>query len=63
LGAVLSHLPRVIVDEGGRVDIGHGRPIPGVVLGTAVLVFENEVIAVAEGDGTWLKPTVVLAAP
>jgi len=63
LGAVLSHLPRVMVDEAGRVDVGHGRAVPGVVSGTAVLVAGTEVIAIAEGDGTWLRPTVVLAAP
>jgi tRNA pseudouridine55 synthase len=63
LGAVLGHLPRVIVDDAGRVDVAHGRPVAGVVSGTAVLVTGNDVIAVAEGDGTWLRPTVVLAAP
>jgi len=63
LGAVLSHLPRVPVDAAGRVDLGHGRPVPGVVAGTVVLADGNEVIAVAEGDGRWLRPTVVLAAP
>ncbi len=63
LGAVLSHLPRVMVDEAGRVDVGHGRAVTGVVSGTAVLVAGTEVIAIAEGDGTWLRPTVVLAAP
>jgi len=60
LGAVLSHLPRVPIDDAGRVHIGHGRPVEGVVSGTAVLVAGNEVIAVAEGDGQWLRPTVVL---
>lgn len=63
LGAVLSHLPRVMLEEAGRVDVVHGRPVTGVVMGTTVLVAGNDVIAVAEGDGTWLRPTVVLAAP
>jgi len=63
LGAVLSHLPRVPLDEAGRVDVAHGRAVEGVVSGTAVLLAGNEVIAVAEGDGRWLRPTVVLAAP
>jgi tRNA pseudouridine55 synthase len=63
LGAVLSHLPRVALDDAGRLDVGHGRAVPGVVVGTAVLLAGNEVIAVAEGDGTWLRPTVVLVAP
>ncbi len=63
LGAVLSHLPRVLLDEAGRVDIGHGRPVRGVTAGTVVLADESDVIAVAEGDGEWIRPTVVLATP
>lgn len=63
LGAVLSHLPRVIVDEAAQRDVGHGRPVPGTTSGTTALVAANgEVIAIAEGDGGWLRPTVVLAA-
>ena len=63
LGAVLSHLPRVLLDAAGRVDIGHGRPVRGVTAGTVVLADESDVIAVAEGDGEWIRPTVVLATP
>jgi tRNA pseudouridine55 synthase len=63
LGAVLSHLPRVPLDEAAQADISHGRPVAGIVAGTVVLVAGDEVIAVAEGDGRWLRPTVVLAAP
>jgi len=63
LGAVLSHLPRLVLDEAAREDVGHGRPVPGTVAGTTVLVAGNGVvIAIAEGDGGWLRPTVVLAA-
>lgn len=63
LGAVLSHLPSEAVDAAGREDVGHGRPVPGTQVGPVVLLDGREVIAVAEGDGRWLKPTVVLAAP
>jgi tRNA pseudouridine55 synthase len=63
LGAVLSHLPRVPLDEAARSDVAHGRRVPGIVAGTVVLVAGSDVIAVAEGDGRWLRPTVVLAAP
>ncbi|HMU60901.1 MAG TPA: tRNA pseudouridine(55) synthase TruB [Gemmatimonadales bacterium] len=63
LGAVLGHLPRIVVDEAGRKDLAHGRPIRGVIVGTVVLAFGTEVVAVAEGDGEWLKPTVVLVTP
>ena len=63
LGAVLSHLPRVVLDGATREDVGHGRPVPGTTAGTTVLVAtDGDVIAIAEGDGGWLRPTVVLAA-
>lgn len=61
--AVLSHLPRVTVDERGREDVVHGRPVPGTVVGTAALLHGGMVIAVAEGDGAWLRPKVVLETP
>lgn len=63
LGAVLSHLPRILVDDAGRTDLCHGRPVRGVTAGTVVLGTDTEVVAVAEGDGEWLRPTVVLATP
>ncbi|HEX5004785.1 MAG TPA: tRNA pseudouridine(55) synthase TruB [Gemmatimonadales bacterium] len=63
VGAVLSHLPRVPVNAAGRMDIAHGRPVAGSESGTVAVLSGNEVIAVAEGDGTWLRPTVVLTTP
>jgi tRNA pseudouridine55 synthase len=62
LGAVLSHLPRVVVDDAGRTDISHGRPVRGAMTGTVLLATVVDVVAIAEGDGEWLRPTVVLAA-
>ena len=63
LGAVLSHLPRMALDDAGLADVGHGRPVRGATAGTTVLTAPNgEVVAIAEGDGAWLRPTVVLAA-
>jgi tRNA pseudouridine55 synthase len=63
LGAVLSHLPSERIDEAARKDVGHGRPVPGTTSGTTVLVAaDGEVVAIAEGDGGWWRPTVVLAA-
>jgi len=62
LGAVLSHLPSTRVDSEGAEAVGHGRPVPGVEAGPVVLFGDGEVIAIAEGDGEWLRPTVVLAA-
>jgi tRNA pseudouridine55 synthase len=63
VGAVLSHLPLVTVDEAGRENVVHGRPVPGTVSGTAALLHGGAVIAVAEGDGAWLSPRVVLETP
>jgi hypothetical protein len=63
VGAVLSHLPMVTVDGPSREDVVHGRPVPGTVIGTAALLHEGVVIAVAEGDGAWLSPRVVLETP
>jgi len=56
LGAVLSHLPRILVDDAGRADLSHGRPVRGGTAGTVVLATGQEVVAVAcrygivEGD-------------
>lgn len=62
LGTVLAHLPRVALDPAARVDIGHGRPVRGTDAGTVVLAStEGEVVAIAEGDGAWLRPITVLA--
>ncbi len=63
LGAVLSHLPRVLLDDAARTDVSHGRPVRGVTAGTVVLADHADVVAVAEGDGEWLRPAVVLTAP
>lgn len=63
LGAVLSHLPRVALDEAGRTDVAHGRPVAGVEMGTVALLSGNDVVAVAEGDGESLRPSVVLTSP
>lgn len=63
VGAVLSHLPMVTVDGPGRENVVHGRPVPSTVIGTAALLHEGVVIAVAEGDGAWLSPRVVLETP
>jgi tRNA pseudouridine55 synthase len=63
LGAVLSHLPRIVVDDAGRTELSHGRPVRGATAGTVVLVGADDVLAVAEGDGEWLRPTVVLTTP
>lgn len=62
LGAVLAHLPRVVLDAAGQGDVGHGRPVRGTESGTVVLASaDGEVVAIAEGDGAWLRPITVLA--
>ncbi len=47
---------------GGR-NCRHGRPVRGATAGTVVLAGADDVLAVAEGDGEWLRPTVVLTTP
>ncbi len=62
LAAVLHHLPQVALDGAQLRDIAHGRPVTGTAAGTVVLRgLEGDVAAIAEGDGRWLRPTVVLA--
>ena len=64
---VLRHLPSVEVDQDGRTAVVHGRPVAnsgaaGQRGGGAVIVLDGtELIAVAEVEGGWLRPTVVLA--
>lgn len=62
LGAVLAHLPRMVLDAAAQTDVGHGRPVRGTDAGTVVLASPGgEVVAIAEGDGAWLRPITVLA--
>lgn len=56
----LSHLPRrdLDADEAGRVS--HGSTLEGGEEGSVVLTHGDETVAVARGDGTTLRPEVVL---
>jgi tRNA pseudouridine55 synthase len=63
---VLAHLPAVDLDERGRTDVLHGRPVAatGRESGEAVaLLAGGELIAVAREVDGWLRPAVVLGTP
>lgn len=61
-GQVLTHLPKLELDETTRRAVAHGRSIPGDSGGAdhAALVHEGELVAVAKAEDGWLRPTVVL---
>lgn len=62
LAAVLHHLPFAALDAAATRDVAHGRPVAGTAAGPVVLLgADGAVAAIAEGDGEWLRPTVVLA--
>ena len=60
---VVAHLPTVPLEGAQRQSVCHGRPIttPEAFSGTVALVDGNELVAVAEADGTQIQPKVVLA--
>ncbi|HET7598845.1 MAG TPA: tRNA pseudouridine(55) synthase TruB [Gemmatimonadales bacterium] len=62
LREVLADLPAVELDPAAREAVRHGRAVPGAAEpGEAVvLAAGREVVAVARGEGGWLRPTVVL---
>jgi len=63
---VLGHLPAVELDEEAKAAVVHGRAVAdsgvaGSKVGGAVVLLEGaDVVAVAEAEDGWLKPTVVL---
>jgi tRNA pseudouridine55 synthase len=60
----LSHLPVVQLDARGAENIRHGRGIvapDGTDRGTVVLAADGAVVAMAESDGSLLRPRKVLA--
>ncbi|HEX5634675.1 MAG TPA: tRNA pseudouridine(55) synthase TruB [Gemmatimonadales bacterium] len=62
-GAVVSHLPRVELDEAALAAVRHGRAIagPGGLTGDVALWHGGDVVAIAEGrDDERLHPVVVL---
>ena len=70
LTRILSHLPACELDEGARVDVRHGRPVPdrshpagAACEGHVVLLGDGSVVAVARSEGDSLKPVVVLESP
>lgn len=63
--AMVTHLPRVVLDEAGRRDVGFGRGVPREGDGTGPVALMGEdgtLVAIAEvGEGRW-QPVVVLEA-
>jgi tRNA pseudouridine55 synthase len=60
----LSHLPAIHLDAGDADDIRHGRAIgapDGAPRGMVVLAMDGAVVAMAESDGTRVRPRKVLA--
>ncbi len=59
---VVAHLPTVQLESAQRQSVCHGRPIttPEAFSGTVALVDGDELVAVAEADGTQIRPRVVL---
>jgi tRNA pseudouridine55 synthase len=64
---ILAHLPAVDLDEAGRREVLHGRPVEaseGRGSGAEVaLLWDGELVAVAREAEGLLKPAVVLAQP
>jgi tRNA pseudouridine55 synthase len=63
---VLGNLPTVDLDESARSAVKHGRAVRGAVgqrgSGAVALLANGELVAVAQADEGWLRPTVVLGA-
>ncbi len=59
---VLGHLPVVELDAAARGTAGHGGAVaqPDQPDGTVLLVEGDRLIAVAQAEGGWLKPKVVV---
>jgi tRNA pseudouridine55 synthase len=61
---VLGHLPAVELDPEGREAVVHGRAVADVRSGRgpgAVLLLKGaELVAVAQAEDGWLKPSVVV---
>ena len=60
---VLGHLPVVVLDRAARATVGHGGAVARADQpdGTVLLVEGDLLIAVAQAEGGWLKPKVVVA--
>ncbi len=49
-------LPQIAVDEPACQTIRQGRTLPSTQLGLVVLVFDQDIVAICEGDGQALRP-------
>ena len=66
---VLRHLPAVELDAEAKAAVVHGRAVADIGVeggrsgGAVVLLEGSELVAVAQAEDGWLKPTVVLGQP
>jgi tRNA pseudouridine55 synthase len=62
LNDALAFLPEVRLDSGDTRRVSHGGsvPLPEGIEGTVRLIDDRGLIALAEPDGTWLRPVVGL---
>jgi len=60
---VVAHLPTIPLESAQRQSVCHGRSIttPEAFSGTVALVDGDELVAVADADGTQIRPRVVLS--
>ena len=63
---LVGDLPRQALDEAGRAAVVHGRPLRAgdgapEIGGRVALFWGEQLVAVAERVGEWLKPRVVVA--
>lgn len=56
----VGELPRVAVDPADAARLRHGQPIRAQGIGTTAITLGEELIAVGEPDGDWLRPVKVL---
>lgn len=58
----VAHLPTRQLDAAARAAVGHGQAIPQAIdeAGFVALLSGEELVAIAESDGEWLRPSVVL---
>ncbi len=53
---------KAVLDEGQRLVVSHGGSVSGSLVGTVALLDKDDnLLAVAEGDGSILKPLCVFA--
>ncbi|MFN8109511.1 MAG: tRNA pseudouridine(55) synthase TruB [Thermoleophilia bacterium] len=63
IARLLGHLPQPALDAGRAVDLAHGRPVADGVRGEALAMLGDRPVALVDGDGSTVRPQVVLMDP